>query len=85
MTKAKAQIECGLELRLCISKAHLAGVTNTNAEGVAFLTPAGVLLLMQRLQLKLMLTLSLVLWSCSTPATPSTMLYLAHWGRTLTC
>ena len=30
----------GLSWRLCISQAHLAGVTNTNAEGVAFLTPA---------------------------------------------
>ncbi len=66
MTKAKAQIECGLELRLCISKAHLAGVTNTNAEGVAFLTPAGVLLLMQRIQLTPTFKLSLVLWSCKT-------------------
>ena len=75
----------GPSSRLCTSKAHLAGVTNTDAEGVAFLTPAGVLLLVQRLQLKLMFTLSFVLWSGSTPATPCTVLDLAHLGCILTC
>ena len=39
----KGHIKVDLSWRLCISKAHLAGVTNTHAEGVAFLTPAGVL------------------------------------------